>query len=77
MYKRKAGITSRYLMEEIKDLIKDRKSNQAQIAMKLGITRKHLNSLLNCRSKIYLEDAFELARLLEIEDDYVLKLLRR
>lgn len=77
MYQRKAGNSSKFLMEEIKDQIKDRGSNQAIIAEKLGYTRKHLNSILNCRSKITLEDALDLVRLLDIGEDCFLSLLRR
>lgn len=77
LYQRNAGLCCRLFMEQIKDRIKDRKTNQTLIAEKLGITRKHLSSILNGHSRIYLEDAIELLRILEIEDDDLLSSLRR
>lgn len=59
------GCSSRNLMEEIKQRIKERYHSQEKFAKNLGVSRKVLSRILNQNSDI--EMLFRICQLLEIK----------
>lgn len=65
------------LLETIKEQMRDKKINQQKIANEMGITRKHLNRMLNGHAKIALEDALLLCELVNMDAKEVFFILYR
>ena len=61
-----------YFGQYLKDYLEYNKISQTEFALRLGITQKHINEILNGKAKITLEMAANIERLTNIPSNFII-----